>query len=101
MPLTLSGTLVDIVESSFTDRQTGEVQQNFNAEILHKQGGRHEVDSVKVDKTTVTEWHKLRGKKVSVEVRPYAVLKKEGGIMQGYSLVDKKALPNIIQAATS
>ena len=101
MSLNLTGTLLDIVESSFTDRQTGEVQQNFNAEILHKQAGRHEVDSVKVDKTTVNEWHKLRGKKVSIEVRPYAVLKKEGGILQGFSLADKKGLPTVMQAANS
>ena len=96
MSLILSGTLLNIVESSYTDRNSGEVSQSFNAEILHQQAGRHEVDTVKVDKTTVIEWHKLRGKKISFEVRPYAVLKKEGGIMQGFSLADKKALPNLM-----
>lgn len=98
MPLTLSGKIVGIAQSSFTDRSTGEVSQNFNAEILHKQGGRHEVDSVKIDPSTANEWHKLIGKEIEIEVRPYAVLKKEGGIMQGFSLPNKKALPNLLKS---
>lgn len=95
MSLILSGKLVGIVTSNFTNRDTGEIVQNHAAEIFHKQAGKHEVDTVKIDKSTLAEWSKAEGKDVSVEVRPYAVMKKEGGVMQGFSLADKMALPTI------
>lgn len=98
MSLILTGKVVGIVPGRFIDNKTGEVTETFTLEIFHKQAGRHEVDTVKIDKSTLAEWHKADGKDVSIEVRPYAVIKKEGGIMQGFSLADKLALPTIIPA---
>jgi hypothetical protein len=96
--LTLSGKLVGIATTNYTNRTTGEITINHNAEILHKQAGRSELDTVKVDPATIGEWAKLEGKEISIEVRPYAVPKKEGGIMQGFSLADKKGLPLVLKA---
>lgn len=98
MSLVLSGKLVGIVTSNYTDRKTGEMSQNHAAEIFHKQAGKHEVDTVKIDKSTLAEWVKAEGKEVAVEVRPYAVMKTEGGVLQGFSLADKLALPTIMPA---
>lgn len=98
MSLVLSGKVVGIITTPYTDKKTGEITQNHSAEIFHKQANRHEVDTVKIDKSTLAEWCKAEGKDVSVEVRPYAIVKSEGGVMQGFSLADRLALPTIIPA---
>jgi len=98
MPLNLTGQLIDVVETKYTDDETGQVTQNFNAEVLHKVGGRHTVDSVKIDPSIASEWHKLKGKELSFEVRPYAVQTRDRGILQGFSLPNKKQLPNLIRS---
>jgi hypothetical protein len=53
--LTLSGKLVGIATTNYTNRTTGEITINHNAEILHKQAGRSELDTVKVDPATIGE----------------------------------------------
>lgn len=101
MSLTLSGKLIGIASSQFTDRATGEVTNTYMAEILHKQANRHDVDSVKIDQSTLPEWQKVIGKNLYIEVRPYAISRKEGGIMQGFSLADKKQLPTVATSQSS
>ena len=98
--LTLTGQLLDIVGGQNTNRDTGEVSQQFTAEVLHKVRGKSVVDSVKIDKEVVHQWEKVIGKTITVEVGFYAMKQSDGSIQKGLTLADKKCLPTLASQPT-
>lgn len=91
----ITGQLYKIAVSENTDRDTGVISQVHSAEILHEARGKTEIASVKLDASVVEPWTKCVGKNITNEIRFYAMKTREGGIMQGITLADKKALPGI------
>lgn len=97
--LQLTGNIYDVYSSDFTDKSTGEVTRDYKAEILHKSKGKTEITVLKVDFSTFESWLKVKGRDMVVEVRAYAMKTREGAIMQGLALADKKTLPGLLRAA--
>jgi hypothetical protein len=91
--ITLTGKLLDIVKSEKKDFKTGELSPEYSAEILHKSRGKSVVESVKMDMSVVGAWSKVVGHDISCEVSFYAMTSKEGGLIKGLALADKKSLP--------
>lgn len=91
--ITLTGKLLDIVKSEKKDFKTGELSAEYSAEILHKSRGKSVVESVKMDISVVGAWTKAIGHEISCEVSFYAMTSKEGGLIKGLALADKKSLP--------
>lgn len=96
--LQLNGLIYDVTSKNVTDRETGAIGVQHSAEILHKSNGKTEVLALKLDPTVFDSWLKAKGRDMTVEVRPYAMKTREGGILQGLTLADKRALPNILRA---
>lgn len=97
--LQLIGNVYDVTSKNVTDRDTGVISIQHTAEILHKLGGKTEVLVLKLDQSVVEAWSKVKGRDIAVEVRPYAMKTREGGVMQGVSLADKRALPGVLRTA--
>lgn len=96
--LTLTGKILNIVQSQNTNRATGEIRQRYTAEILHTVRGRSEIVNLNLDQAASLEWQKAVGHDISVEVRSYAIKTEDGGLMEGFALADKTALPTIHKA---
>jgi hypothetical protein len=92
----LHGKVLDIVPAS-TNRTTGQIIPPA-VEVLHKVRGKSEVQTLKIDASTEPSWAKVIGQNITVEVNFYAMATKEGGVLAGFTLTDKKALPTL-QAA--
>lgn len=99
--ITLTGKLLNIVKGEQADRKTGELHPTYTAEVLHQSRGKSIIDSLKLDASIVGAWSKAIGSDVSVEVRSYAMANGTGGVLSGYALADKKALPTLQSAAPS
>lgn len=97
--LQLIGNIYDVTSKNVTDRETGVITLQHTAEILHKSNGKTEVLALKLDAGVADAWMKCKGRDIAVEVRPYAMKTREGGILQGLTLADKRALPNVLRAA--
>lgn len=97
--LQLTGNIHDVYSAEFTNRETGVISRDFKAEILHKSNGKTEILTLKVDASAFESWLKVKGRDMMIEVRPYALKSREGGIVQGLALADKKSLPSILRAA--
>lgn len=93
------GKLYNIAHGENKDRETGEITVSHTAEILHTARGKTEIASVKLDAAVLEPWTKAVGKDISAEVRFYAMKTREGSIMSGLTLADKKALPTLQAAA--
>lgn len=91
----ITGQLYKIAAAENTDRETGVISIVHSAEILHEARGKTEIASCKLDASVVEPWSKAVGKNITNEIRFYAMKTREGGIMQGITLADKKALPGI------
>jgi hypothetical protein len=97
--LQLTGKVIDIVSGQNTDQATGQISTVHSAEILHKVRGKSEIASVKLDPSVVEPWTKAVGRDVSVEIRFYAMKTREGSILSGLTLADKKSLPTVHRPA--
>ena len=95
----LTGKLLNISANPFTDRQTGETGTTHSAEILHTARGKLEVLALKLDSGLVDSWSKAVGRDIAIEVRSYAMKSSDGGIMSGYAMADKRALPVVMRPA--
>lgn len=93
----ITGKLINIASSPFTDRQTGEQSTTHTAEVLHQVKGKSEVQGLKLDASVLDAWAKAVGRDISVEVRSYAMKRDDGTIMAGYGLADKRSLPNLLR----
>lgn len=98
MPLTLTGHLHKIAETSQTDRKTGEIRPKYTAEVLDTRRGRTVVEGLTIEDTMVSEWKKALNQEISIAVRPYAMKNDDGSILSGLSLAEKGALPVIHKA---
>lgn len=98
MSINIIGKLHEIAPGEATNPQTGEVTVTHSAEVLHKERGKTVVTSLKLDILAVEQWTKFLGQDFTVEVRPWAMKTREGGIQAGYALADKKALPVLLNA---
>lgn len=94
----ISGLVYRVVTVPFTDSATGEISQVSSAEILHEVRNKTEVASVKIDASVVEQWTKAIGKSILNEIRFYALKTREGGVLSGITLTDKKSLPSITPA---
>ena len=97
--LQLIGNIYDVTAKDVTDRETGVITCVYTAEVLHKANGKTEVLALKLDQAVFDAWVKCKGRDMAVEVRPYAMKTREGGIMQGMTLADKRSLPGVMRAA--
>jgi len=95
MPLTLTGHLHKIAETSQTNRSTGEIRPKYIAEVLDTRRNRTVVESLTLDETVLPEWKKAVGQEISIAVRPYAMKNDDGSILSGLSCAEKGALPVI------
>lgn len=93
----ISGKLINIATSPFTDRQTGEQSTTYTAEVLHQVKGKSEVQGLKLDASVFDGWSKAVGRDISVEVRSYALKRDDGTLLAGYGLADKRCLPNLLR----
>lgn len=96
--LQLIGNIYDITVKDVTDRETGAITRVHSAEVLHKSNGKTEVTVLKIDPACLDGWTKAKGRDMGVEVRAYAIKTREGGILQGVSLADKRALPGLLRS---
>lgn len=97
--LQLIGNLYDVTSKNVVDRETGVITLQHTAEVLHRSNGKAEILALKLDQAVADSWSKAKARDISVEVRPYAMKTREGGIMQGLTLADKRALPNVLRVA--
>lgn len=91
------GKIHEIVPSQFTNKETGEVSDQFSVEVLHKELGKSVITSLKLDVSVVPEWTKHLGKDFNAQIRPWA-MKSRDGINSGFALADKKSLPNLMRS---
>jgi hypothetical protein len=96
--ISITGKLFEIVQGESTNQQTGEVSVTHSAEVLHKERGKNVITSLKLDDSVLEQWTKNVGQDFTVEVRPWAMKTREGGIQAGYALADKKSLPVLLAA---
>lgn len=95
----LTGIIYDVTAKNVTDRDTGVISLQNTVEILHKSNGKTEVLALKLDQAVAESWAKAKGREMVVEVRSYAMKTREGGIMGGYVLADKRSLPTVLRSA--
>lgn len=95
--LILEGQMLSVSHKNFTDRKTGEITNNFTAQILDiSANGDADVLKLKIDQSTAASWDKAKGKNIRAEVRPWAFVDDSGKLANGFALTDRKALPNVI-----
>jgi hypothetical protein len=97
--LQLTGNIYDVTSKNVTDPQTGVITRVYTAEIIHKSNGKTEVTPLKLDAAVADAWGKAKGRDMVVEVRAYAMKTREGGILQGLTLADKRCLPGLLRVA--
>lgn len=96
--INLTGKLYNVVTNPFTDRETGQITQVSQAEILHTVKGKTELVSVKIDPVCVEGWTKAVGRDIVIEVAFYAMKTTQGAIQKGLMLAAKTALPGVLRA---
>jgi PBP1b-binding outer membrane lipoprotein LpoB len=97
--LILEGQLISISSKQYTDRKTGEIVTNHTAQILDvNTSGDAEVQKLKLDHSTHLEWHKVTGKVIRAEVRPWSFVDDGGKLANGFALANKKDLPTTLAA---
>lgn len=101
MPLTLTGHLHKIAETSQTDRKTGEIRPKYIAEVLDTRKGRTVIESLTIEDTVFPEWKKAVGQEISIGVRPYSMKTEDGSLISGLSCAEKSALPVIHKVKTA
>ena len=93
--LILEGKVLGVVKSERTDKD-GVISSRAQVEILHRIRGKSRVDTVRIDTSVAAAWEKFEGKEVRVDVDYYAILGSEGGVISGFMMSDKKALPTAL-----
>ena len=95
--LILEGKVIGVVYSERIDAN-GVIDKRAQVEILHRIRGKARVDTVRIDASVSASWEKVEGKDVRIEVDYYALLGTEGGVISGFMMSDKKALPLAINS---
>jgi hypothetical protein len=93
--LILEGKVLGVVYSERIDT-AGVIEKRAQVEVLHRIRGKSRVDTVRIDPSVSAAWEKADGKDVRIEVDYYALLGSEGGVISGFMMADKKALPLMV-----
>jgi hypothetical protein len=97
--LILQATIMSVSDPKMnTNRNTGEITHDCTVSAFHTVRGNGELENFKIDISVSEHWKKAVGREFRAEVRPFAMTKKEGGLNQGLSLIDKKSLPTLVQS---
>ena len=91
----IEGKVLNCTHTTNTVRSSGEIRQNYTAEILHTVRGRSEIEYLKLDGKVFPQWQAAIGKEVTAEIRFYAMKSDDGNVMSGITLADKAALPTL------